>query len=270
MHEAHANILWPWQLFTLLYFLLFSFFLILHILFPFQDAFSCSHQQIWPLFINLKCYFLIIKYKFLTSLSSHSFTPYLQHFPVHLMFRSSIFVSPSAFFQRTLHIYWPQILTLAFSVCQGSPPLHLCFFTIYLNKITSLLERQKMFFFLVPLQCSNRCFIEEWRLAEAHSVQIFMCVGWLEGGLTSAQCLVLINIWTTAELFRNRLLFWGGILWPPPFLFLFMLFLSFFSVFLTVFRHFFLQVSCTFSNLFCLRFCFVCFSLFSQIISLLV
>lgn len=153
---------------------------------------------------------------FLTSLTSPScpFTSY------HLL---SLFSCPShaeflwvylplSFFQCTLYNLWPQNQTLAFSVCQGAAPLDLCFYTIHLNNIISLFPSA----FQQPLQCSKRCFTEEWRLptVQAHSfIQtcVCVCIGWLEWGLTkclSARCLVLLNIWTAAELFFNAV-FWG-------------------------------------------------------------
>lgn len=83
-------------------------------------------------------------------------------------------------------------------------------------------------------------------------------VCWLEGGLASAQCLVLLSIWTKAELLLNTV--FGGIL-----------FLFFWHCHLSIFFFivFFLQVSFTFSYLFSLIF-LMSFSCFTESFSSLV
>lgn len=165
-YETYINILWPWKLFTLPSFLP-SFnpsFLprLSRRLFPLLKMLvSCSDLQTWPR-LNLKTHMFTISRNesatFLTSLSSlssfHSLPSPL--FPVHLTPRFFTYTSSlSVLFQCTLYISWPQNLTPAFSVCQGSPPLHLCFlhYSSQQNNF-SLRKRQTQenvpFFFCLP------------------------------------------------------------------------------------------------------------------------
>ncbi len=151
-HEMYDNILWSWQLVTLLSSSSSS-------PSPFKMLFPCSDLQTWPP-LHFKCPLYVHNYsewKFLTSLSS----PTLSSFHSNLLLNSSLSVS------RCLPPRIPlclSVYSLYFLASESDPDIfclsrlpHLCLYTIYLNKIIALYVKkhaQKMFFSPLPFNNS--------------------------------------------------------------------------------------------------------------------